>query len=52
MLEAKRKLAEAQTDKDKEFYKRFCSSLDAQIDRLVYDLYDLTEKERRIIESS
>lgn len=50
MLEAKRQLAEAQTDKDKEFFVRFCSSLDGQIDNLVYELYDLTDEEIAIVE--
>ena len=52
MLEAKKSLANAQTDKDKTFYERFCASLDRQIDDLVYDLYDLAEDERQIIENS
>ena len=52
MLAAKKALAAAQTDKDSTFYERFCSSLDAQIDALVYDLYDLSEDERTIIKSS
>lgn len=52
MLAVKKSLAEAQTDKDKTFFERYCSSLDAQIDRLVYDLYDLTADEIKIIENS
>ena len=52
MLDAKKSLADAQTDKDKTFYERFCASLDRQIDDLVYDLYDLTADEIKIIESS
>ncbi len=52
MLEAKKQLSAAQTDKDKTFYERFCSSLDTQIDDLVYDLYDLTTDERTIIKSA
>jgi hypothetical protein len=52
MLEAKKKLAAAQTDKDKNFYERRCSTLDRQIDRLVYDLYELTEDEIAIVEGT
>ncbi len=52
MLEAKKSLAAAQTDKDKTFFDRFCASLDRQIDDLVYDLYDLSTDERQIIESA
>ena len=50
MLDAKKKLNDANTDKDKQFYQRFCSSLDTQIDNLVYDLYELTDEERAIVE--
>lgn len=52
MLEAKKKLAKAQTDKDKNFYERRCTSLDREIDRLVYDLYDLTDDEIAIVEGT
>ena len=52
MLEAKKQLAKAQTDKDKTYYDNKCAALDRQIDRLVYDLYGLTEDEIRIIEES
>lgn len=52
MLEAKKQLSAAQTDKDKTFYERYCSSLDTQIDELVYDLYDLSADEKTIIKSS
>jgi len=50
MLEAKKQLAKAQTDKDKTYYESKCAALDRQIDRLVYDLYGLTEDEIRIVE--
>jgi len=52
MLEAKKQLAKAQTDKDKTYYENKCAALDRQIDRLVYDLYDLTEDEIRIVEDT
>ncbi len=50
MLDTKKSLADAQSDRDKQFYKRFCESLDKQIDNLVYDLYEITNEERKIIE--
>ncbi|MGD0651422.1 MAG: TaqI-like C-terminal specificity domain-containing protein [Verrucomicrobiia bacterium] len=50
MLEAKKQLAKAKTDKDKTYYERRCSDLDHQIDRLVYELYGLTEAEIAIVE--
>jgi len=50
MLEAKKKLEQANTDKDKTFYEGKCSSLDRQIDNLVYELYGLTEEEIKIVE--
>jgi hypothetical protein len=50
MLEAKQQLAKAKTDKDKTYYENKCAALDRQIDRLVYDLYGLTEEEIKIVE--
>ena len=50
MLEAKKRLAKAKTDKDKTYYENKCAALDRQIDKLVYDLYELTEEEIRIVE--
>jgi len=50
MLEAKKQLALAKTDKDKTYYENKCSTFDRQIDRLVYDLYGLTEDEIQIVE--
>jgi adenine-specific DNA-methyltransferase len=52
ILEAKKQLAAAQIDKDKTFFERYCESLDRQIDALVYDLYELTPEEIKIIETS
>ena len=52
MLEAKKQLTKAQTDKDKTYYENKCIALDRQIDRLVYDLYGLTEDEIRIVEDT
>jgi hypothetical protein len=50
MIGAKKALAEARTDKDREFYERFCEKLDRDIDDLIYQLYDITQEERKIIE--
>ena len=50
MLKAKRQLAKAKTDKDKTYYENKCAALDRQIDRLVYELYGLTEEEIQIVE--
>lgn len=50
MIEAKRTLADARTERDRELYERYCENLDRQIDDLVYQLYDITPEERKIIE--
>jgi len=50
MLGAKKQLAVAKTDKDKTYYEQKCAGLDHQIDRLVYDLYGLTQEEIQIVE--
>jgi type I restriction-modification system DNA methylase subunit len=50
MLAAKKQLAAAQSDRDKDFYGHKCESLDRQIDALVYELYGLTEAEISIVE--
>ncbi len=52
MLAARKQLAGAQSDKDKDFYTHRCDGLDRQIDALVYDLYALTPAEIRIVESA
>jgi hypothetical protein len=39
-------------DRDKELYERQIKIVDKQIDRLVYDLYRLTEEETGIVEKS
>jgi hypothetical protein len=52
MLAARRTLAQAQSERDKEFYENKCATLDQQIDALVYDLYGLTEKEIKLVEDS
>jgi len=50
MMAAKKELAGAKTGNDKTYYENKCADLDHQIDRLVYDLYGLTEDEVAIVE--
>ncbi|MCW3131013.1 MAG: hypothetical protein N2V75_13090 [Methanophagales archaeon] len=50
MLELQKKYHDARMDRDKELYERQIKIVDAQIDRLVYDLYGLTEEEVRVVE--
>ena len=50
MLEARRQLATALTDGDKDFYTNKCAALDRQIDALVYELYGLSSEEIKIVE--
>ena len=52
MLEAKKQLASARTERDKTFYQSKCATLDRQIDYLVYKLYDLTGDEIAIVEGA
>ncbi|NQE45766.1 hypothetical protein C5S31_07080, partial [ANME-1 cluster archaeon GoMg2] len=49
MLELQKKYHEARMDRDKELYERQIKMVDAQIDRLVYDLYGLTEEEVKVV---
>ena len=37
-------------ERDKELYERQIKIIDAQIDRLVYDLYGLSDEEIKVIE--
>lgn len=50
MLDAKKHLQAARTDKDKNYYQDKCSALDRQIDKTVYGLYDLAKAEIDIVE--
>jgi len=52
MLEAKKALAGAKTERDRTYYENKCAALDRQIDKLVYELYGLTEAEIAIVEGS
>ena len=49
MLERQKKYHEARMEQDKELYERQIKIVDAQIDRLVYDLYGLTEEEIKVV---
>ncbi|RQV97862.1 class I SAM-dependent DNA methyltransferase, partial [bacterium] len=51
MLELNKKLAESKMPQTTEMLSRQIESTDRQIDQLVYELYDLTEEEIRIVES-
>ena len=50
MLELQKKHHEAKMEQDKELYERQIKIVDTQIDKLVYDLYGLTEGEIGIVE--
>jgi hypothetical protein len=52
MLELHKQLAVAKTDHAKTNLQRQIDATDAQIDQLVYELYDLTEDEIKIVESA
>jgi hypothetical protein len=50
MLELQKKNHETRMERDKELYERQIKFVDAQIDRLVYELYGLTEEEVKVVE--
>ncbi len=50
MLEAQKKFHLANIDTEKRLFKQRIDMLDKQIDKLVYELYGLTEEEVRIVE--
>ena len=50
MLEQQKKYHETRMERDKELYERQIKIVDVQIDRLVYDLYGLTEEEVKVVE--
>lgn len=52
MLKSKKQIEGALTDANKNFFNNKCSSLDRQIDNLVYKLYGLTDDEIKIIENN
>ncbi len=50
MLENQKYKNEAKTERDKKIYSNICDTTDMQIDKLVYELYGLTEEEIKIVE--
>ena len=50
MREAQKRFYSARMDIDKELYERQIKIVDAQIDRQVYDLYELTGEEVKVVE--
>jgi type I restriction-modification system DNA methylase subunit len=52
MFELHNKYHEARMDRDKELYERQIKIVDAQIDRLVYNLYGLREEEVKVVEAA
>ncbi|MCX5810472.1 MAG: hypothetical protein NTX36_14080, partial [Proteobacteria bacterium] len=50
MLALHKQLVEAKTPHDKTAIQRQIDATDRQIDRLVYELYELTEEEIKIVE--
>ncbi len=52
MLALHRQLADTKTAHDREVIQRQIDATDSQIDALVYELYELTEDEIRIVEAS
>ena len=50
MLELQNKHHETRMGRDKELHEQQIRIVDAQIDRLVYDLYGLTEEEIKVVE--
>jgi Cys-tRNA synthase (O-phospho-L-seryl-tRNA:Cys-tRNA synthase) len=52
MLELQKKHNEARVNRDKELYERQIKIVDTQIDRLVYELYGLTEEEMKMVEGA
>jgi hypothetical protein len=51
MLELRKKYHDARRERDKELYERQIRIVDAQIDRLMYDLHELTEEEVKMVET-
>ena len=52
MLDLQKRLAETKTSHEKTFLQRQIEATDKQIDRLVYELYGLTEEEIKIVEEA
>jgi len=52
MLDLNKRLSSAQTQHEKTLLQRQIEATDRQIDKLVYELYDLTEEEIKMVEQS
>ena len=52
MLASKAKLPAAKTEGERDRLENKCASLDFEIDRLVYELYGLTEDESKVVEDA
>jgi len=52
MLDLNKRLPEARTDQEQTLLKRQIAATDKEIDELVYELYGLTEEERKIVEGT
>ena len=52
MLALHKRLAAATIPADKELYQRQIEATDRQIDRLVYELYELSDEEIKIVEEA
>ena len=52
MLDLHKRLPKAKTPHERESMERTIAATDGQIDRLVYELYGLTEKEVEVVEGS
>ena len=50
MLELHRRQAACRSQSDRELYQRQLDATDREIDKLVYELYGLTEEEIKIVE--
>jgi hypothetical protein len=52
MLDLHQRLSAAKTPQEKTALERQISATDTQLDRLVYDLYGLTQEEIKIVEGA
>jgi hypothetical protein len=52
LLELQKKHHAARTERDKELYERQIRIVDTPIDKLVYELYGLTEEEVNVMENN
>ncbi len=52
MLDLNKRLSETKTSHEKNLLQRQIETTDKQIDRLVYEIYELTEEEIKIVEES